>query len=106
MEAYLFCPACQVDNSADRLHCRLCGTSLDGVPLSAEFTATGREVAELRCLRCSVPLRFEGFQRLQRSNLELRDGLFASEVRTEMYVCPRCGHLELFHPDVGQEFRP
>lgn len=54
--------------------------------------------SELRCARCSVLLRYRGKRSIQ-------VGFWATGyMDVEVYVCPRCGHIELFEPIILRDF--
>ena len=62
---------------------------------------------QLNCLRCGAGMRFirrEKFQ-LGQTGWVLGDlpNLFAGAIEIEIYVCPKCGKIELFQPEVASD---
>ena len=58
---------------------------------------------DMNCLRCDRPMRF-----LMRENIQLgkaspwwgqRSNIIAGALEADIYVCLRCGKMELFRPD-------
>ncbi len=65
------------------------------------------------CPRCGVALQFMGTKRFQEGGSKgthffLGDlaELFTNREQYDVYVCPRCGRLEMFLDGLGEEFRP
>ncbi len=54
---------------------------------------------EPRCIRCEAKMRFRGTRTL----LGEVGNLFANAEAFDLYVCPRCGHAELFVNEIGVE---
>lgn len=72
----------------------------DGVP----------EMHPLSCARCDRPLDFVGTKKFHEGRRwgllgELGE-LFVKREHFDVYVCPRCGRVELFVDGIGEEFRP
>ena len=64
----------------------------------------------MACLRCDAPLEFVGTRDFHEGTRwgvlgELGE-LFVNQQRFDVYVCGRCGHVELFIDGIGQELRP
>jgi len=60
--------------------------------------------------RCEKKLEYVGTKQFhERDNWgvigNIREFL-VDEVSLDMYVCPECGHVELFADRIGREFRP
>ena len=57
---------------------------------------------ELRCLRCDCAMNFLMREKIQLGEaspwLGQRSNIIAGALEAEIYVCPRCGKLELFRP--------
>ncbi len=67
-------------------------------PSGPSQTAPPREASGLLCVRCSVPLRYKGKRSIQ-------VGFWATGyMDVEVYICPRCGHIELFEPLLFHDF--
>ena len=63
----------------------------------------------LQCPRCNTPLQFVGTKRFHEGARwgvlgELAE-LFVHREGFDVYVCPRCGRVELFVDGIGEEFR-
>jgi hypothetical protein len=64
------------------------------------------------CARCETPLQFVGTKKFHEGTRQwgfwLGDlgELFTSREHFDVYVCPRCGKVELFVDGIGEEFRP
>lgn len=63
------------------------------------------------CAACSLALRFMGTKRFHEGSraapFVLGDlgELFVNREHYDVYVCPRCGRIELFLDGVGEELR-
>lgn len=113
-----YCGKCResVEDSFDV--CWNCGTSKDGVEdLAFQKTAVpdapsedGRPVSNLQCLRCNQALAHIGTKRFHEGTnwgaLGEIGELFVKRQRFDVYVCSRCGHVELFVDGVGEAYRP
>jgi hypothetical protein len=64
----------------------------------------------LRCLRCQTPLEHLGTKRFHEGTnwgfLGELGEIFVKREQFDVYMCPRCGHVELFVDGVGEEHRP
>ena len=76
----------EVDDTTDPMACPRCGVAL-GYRGTAEFHAGGGGPGTHFFLG------------------EVAD-LFTGREKYDVYVCPRCGRIELFLDGVGEEFRP
>ena len=83
--------------------CWKCGTVKGGLPEAPPARS-------LQCLRCACDLDFAGRKRFQEGTnwglLGEVGELFVRRERFNVYVCPRCGHVELFVDGIGEERRP
>ena len=64
----------------------------------------------MMCPRCNAPLKFVGTKKFHEGTRwgalgELGE-LFENSERFDVYVCNRCGRVELFVDGIGEEFRP
>ncbi len=64
----------------------------------------------MRCTRCATALDFVGTKRFHEGTRwgllgELGE-LFTNREHFDVYVCPRCGRVELFVDGIGEEYRP
>lgn len=64
----------------------------------------------MRCPRCDDPLHYVGtksFHEGTRWGLMGEIGeLFVNKEHFDVYVCNRCGRVELFVDGIGEQFRP
>jgi Zn-finger nucleic acid-binding protein len=62
------------------------------------------------CPRCDVALEFVGTRDFHEGTpwgaLGDLGELFVTKQRFDVYVCPRCGRVELFIDGIGEELRP
>ena len=64
----------------------------------------------LQCPRCGVPLDYVGTKKFHEGARwgalgELGE-LFVKKEHFDVYVCPRCGRVELFVDGIGEDLRP
>ena len=64
----------------------------------------------LQCPRCAVALDYVGTKKFHEGTRwgvlgELGE-LFVKKEHFDVYVCPRCGRVELFVDGIGEELRP
>ncbi len=64
----------------------------------------------MRCPRCNVALEYVGTREFHHGTRwgalgELGE-LFVAKQHFDVYVCPRCGRVDLFVDGIGEEFRP
>lgn len=66
--------------------------------------------ANPRCVRCDVDERYLGARRFrQTADSGALGGLgqpFAIDQAFDVYVCPRCGHVDMFVGGVGEDTQP
>ncbi|MDQ5824895.1 MAG: hypothetical protein M3441_11925 [Chloroflexota bacterium] len=77
------------------------------------FEDESQYIDPMLCPRCGVELQFVGTKRFQEGGsksthfwLGTWAELFTNREQYDVYVCPRCGRLEMFLDGVGEEFRP
>jgi hypothetical protein len=117
-----YCSKCResVDSAFDV--CWNCGTSKEGVEdptfqkaprpdgLQQPLEEHRRPVNLISCLRCNQQLQHAGTRRFHEgTNWGVLGELgewFVKRERFDVYVCPRCGHVEFFVDGVGEEHRP
>jgi uncharacterized protein YbaR (Trm112 family) len=64
------------------------------------------------CPRCDNPLEYVGTKKFHEGSrgwgfwLGDLGELFTHREHFDIYVCPRCGRVELFVDGIGEEFRP
>jgi hypothetical protein len=64
----------------------------------------------ISCPRCTTSLDYVGTKKFHEGGRwgilgELGE-LFVNREHFDVYVCPRCGRVELFVDGIGEEFRP
>ena len=65
----------------------------------------------LSCLRCKTKMRYGGLKKFHEGSpswgfwLGNLGELFTNREEFDVYVCPRCGKVELFVDGVGEEYR-
>ena len=64
----------------------------------------------MSCPRCGIHIEYVGTKKFHEGTRwgvfgELGE-LFVNKERFDVYVCPRCGRVELFVDGIGEEFRP
>ena len=71
---------------------------------------TADNLNPMNCPRCDVTLEYAGTRDFHEG---LGGGFFANwtemfmnKERFDVYVCPRCGRVELFMDGIGEQFRP
>jgi hypothetical protein len=64
----------------------------------------------ITCTRCEVALQFVGTRDFHEGTrwgvLGEVGELFVNKQRFDVFVCPRCGRVELFVDGIGEELRP
>ena len=66
----------------------------------------------MHCPRCESPLQYVGTKKFHEGSrgwgfwLGDLGELFINRQHFDVYVCPRCGRVELFVDGIGEEFRP
>ena len=63
----------------------------------------------MQCARCRTALQYQGTRKFHEGTNwgvfgELGE-LFVNRQQFDVYLCPRCGRVELFVDGVGEEFR-
>jgi len=68
------------------------------------------QVDPMHCPRCDASLDYVGTKRFHEGTrwgiLGEIGELFTNREHFDVYVCPRCGRVELFVDGIGEEFRP
>ena len=73
-------------------------------------TETERHPDPMSCPRCDIHIEYVGTKKFHEGTRwgvfgEIGE-LFVNKERFDVYVCPRCGRVELFVDGIGEEFRP
>ena len=88
--------------------CERCGEAIEdefnACWKCAEQEAEQRKTPRLalQCLRCQTGMEYQGRKHLHEGDWIDR----TRHLPLDAYVCPRCGYLELFAGNVGEELRP
>jgi ribosomal protein S27AE len=65
------------------------------------------EMDPMSCPRCATGLDFVGTKRFHEgTRWGVLGELFTNREHFDVYVCPRCGRVELFVDGIGEQFRP
>jgi len=72
--------------------------------------STNRPSEYIACPRCNTPLEYGGTKRFHEGTraFDFLGGIFALMKNREafdIYICTRCGRLELFVDGIGEELR-
>ncbi len=101
----LICPKCNIEIKSSFNYCPFCQYDLREI--NREIGTKPQVAKQIDCLRCKVPLDFQGNFKLHD---ESRDGSISglSEVLIykgsfDLYCCPDCGKVEFFLPGINQE---
>jgi DNA-directed RNA polymerase subunit RPC12/RpoP len=114
------CKKCGEGNSDDFDVCSQCGAkNSESLPLNvaqepkalaSDYQSTIKNLNPMNCPRCDQPLHYVGTR-------EFHEGpgggffsnwseMFMNKERFDVYVCRRCGRVEFFVDDIGEQFRP
>ena len=101
----LICPACQGVIDSHFQFCPYCKHDLNTVVQVGKFDIPG-PVKQISCLRCQVPMSFNGNFRFHEGTRVGAFGdlfeLFTNRESFDLYFCPQCGKVEFFLPDANQ----
>jgi ribosomal protein L40E len=71
---------------------------------------TDRAHDPMVCPRCDTELKYTGTREFHEGTrwgfLGNLGELLVNKERFDIYVCPRCGRVEMFVDGIGQQFRP
>lgn len=101
------CSVCGEQHEAQFEACWRCTTPS---PAAESAPPLPPEPATLNCLRCPTAMEFVGTRKFHEGTRwgafgELGE-LFVNRERFDVYLCPRCGRVELFVDGVGEDLRP
>ena len=104
------CPQCDERHEARFDECWNCGYRRGSGGNETVKQGTGRD--PMVCPNCAITLDFVGTKKFHEGSRvapfilgELGE-LFVKREHLDVYVCSRCGRVELFLDGVGEEFRP
>jgi hypothetical protein len=106
------CPKCSEGVEDSYEVCWNCGTAKDGTEDPTFQRADGAPPAKhpLSCPRCERALEYVGTKAFHEGTrwgiLGDIGELFVNKEKFDVYVCKRCGRVELFVDGIGDEFRP
>lgn len=75
--------------------------SLRKVPRLHPHFVLDRLAFMVNCMRCNVPLVFQGMKEFHGEINLIAEG----KLDGALYICPECGAIELFDPEIGTEKR-
>ena len=100
-----YCPNCnsEVEDNFDL--CWNCNYSFsENKVVEIKDAENGPNIKEINCLRCNVPLVFAGnFKFHEGTRFGIFGNLFEGFINREsfnLYICPKCGKVEFFAPEV------
>ena len=111
------CKVCSKSVEDAEVFCYHCGSDRSITPESAARArgkaqdANRRPDGSLQCLRCRGSLRYAGVKKFHEGSrgwgfwLGNLGELFTHREEFDLYVCPRCGKIEMFVDGIGEEFR-
>ena len=111
------CKVCSREVEDPESFCYHCGSDRNIDPASASRARRKADDANrdpagaLRCLRCRTGLRYAGVKRFHEGSrgwgfwLGDLGELFTHREEYDLYVCPRCGRIEMFVDGIGEEHR-
>lgn len=100
-EFKLICPECNAEIDSDLHFCPHCKHDINAVVEIDKNTIPG-SVKQISCLRCQVPMSFNGNFRFHEGTRMGVFGdlfeLFTNRESFDLYFCPNCGKVEFFLP--------
>ena len=102
-EFRLICPECNAEIESNLLFCPNCKYDLNSVAEISKLHI-GDSPKEIQCLRCQVPMSFNGNFRFHEGTRMGVFGdlfeLFTNRESFDLYFCPKCGKIEFFLPEL------
>ena len=97
----LICPNCNNETSSTFRFCTHCQYDLQEVTLK-DKGETPSEIRNIECLRCKVPMEFQGNYKFHEGTRYGAIGnmfeLLVNRASYDLYFCPECGKVEFFLP--------
>ncbi len=103
-EFAVVCPQCQAEVDSKMQFCPYCKHDLNSVVELDKHGISGA-TKQIDCLRCKVPMLFNGNYRFHEGTRmgvfgDLAE-LFTNRESFDLYYCPACGKVEFFLPDMS-----
>jgi len=103
-EFKVVCPSCNAEIDANLNFCPYCKQDLSAISVVANHDISD-PVAQIDCLRCKVPMSYNGNVRFHEGTRMGAFGdlfeLFTNRESFDLYFCPKCGKVEFFLPQIG-----
>ena len=105
------CKVCHHEIEDEEDFCYHCGSDKAIAEQKAERSRARRLDTSVQCLRCQEVMRYAGFKKFHEGSrgwgfwLSDLGELFTHREGYDLYVCPRCGRVELFVDGIGEAFR-
>jgi hypothetical protein len=107
------CKVCgETNDEKDFALCWKCSSPMDLTDHQAARLREKRSASCLSCPRCETGMRYAGLKKFHEGTrgwgfwLSDLGELFVGREAYDVYVCPRCGKVELFVDGMGDELRP
>jgi hypothetical protein len=98
------CPACKAEIDGALNFCPYCKCDLNA-GIEIDKHGTPGPVKQIDCLRCQVPMSFNGNFRFHEGTRIGALGdlfeLFTNRESFDLYFCPKCGKVEFFLPETN-----
>lgn len=102
-EVKLICPECKAEIDSNLHYCLYCKHNLNAV-VEIDRQTNPEPVKQIDCLRCQVPMSFNGNVRFHEGTRMGAFGdlfeLFTNRESFDLYFCPNCGKVEFFLPEI------
>jgi Zn finger protein HypA/HybF involved in hydrogenase expression len=102
-EFKLICPECDSEIDSSLRFCPNCKHDLNSV-IEIDKHGIPNPVIQIECLRCKVPMSFNGNYRFHEGTRMGALGdlfeLFINRESFDLYFCPKCGKVEFFLPEI------
>lgn len=90
------CPNCNEEVTENFEICWNCGFSfVDGEFVSLE--PQYERLSTFNCLRCNIPMQYDGNYNIRKGT---GAGVFTDYFVFDVFVCPKCGKVEFFIPNL------
>lgn len=97
------CPNCNAEMEDNFDVCWQCNYSISENKVT-EFEETAVSAKNINCLRCDVQMKFSGNYKFHEGT---KFGIFGNFLEAfvnresfDLYICPKCGKVEFFSPQV------
>ena len=107
------CHVCGESAEPDFDFCWNCSSPLDlSEEIANKIRAKKESSTNISCIRCQTKMRYAGLKKFHEGTrgwafwLGEWGELFVNREFYDVYVCPRCGKVELFLDGIGDKSRP